>query len=98
MNIRIVHVEGGEVSGTIGDSIRHTISKLAHYHVCCTGRAHKRRLLAMCEDNDRILLAGCPSYDRLLSADVKNCQHILDKWLKGKGKPKRIHRSHYSTP
>lgn len=76
MNIRIVHVEGGEVSGTIDDSIRHTISKLAHYHVCCTERAHKR-LLAMCEDNDRILLAGCPSYDKLLSTDVIDCQVIF---------------------
>ncbi|XP_030841746.1 bifunctional UDP-N-acetylglucosamine 2-epimerase/N-acetylmannosamine kinase isoform X1 [Strongylocentrotus purpuratus] len=87
MNIRIVHVEGGEVSGTIDDSIRHTISKLAHYHVCCTERAHKR-LLAMCEDNDRILLAGCPSYDKLLSTDVVDCQHILNRWLKGEGKSK----------
>lgn len=86
MNIRIVHIEGGEVSGTIDDSIRHTISKLSHYHVCCTERAHKR-LLAMCEDNDRILLAGCPSYDMLLSTDVQDCQSILDKWLKGEGKP-----------
>ncbi|XP_070540012.1 bifunctional UDP-N-acetylglucosamine 2-epimerase/N-acetylmannosamine kinase-like isoform X2 [Ptychodera flava] len=83
MNIRILHVEGGEVSGTIDDSIRHSISKLAHYHACCTDRA-RRRLLAMCEDNERILLAGCTSYDKLLSADIKNSEHIIERWA-GKG-------------
>ncbi|XP_072177167.1 bifunctional UDP-N-acetylglucosamine 2-epimerase/N-acetylmannosamine kinase-like [Diadema setosum] len=87
MNIRIVHVEGGEVSGTIDDSIRHTMSKLAHYHICCTERAH-RRLLAMCEDNDRILLAGCPSYDKLLSANVQDCDPVLNRWMKGEGRCK----------
>ncbi|KAK5866193.1 hypothetical protein PBY51_020402 [Eleginops maclovinus] len=60
MNIRILHLEGGEVSGTIDDSIRHAISKLAHYHACCTCRA-EQHLIAMCEDHSRILLAGCPS-------------------------------------
>lgn len=80
MNIRIVHVEGGEVSGTIDDMIRHSITKLAHYHICCTERAHSR-LLAMCEDNDRILLAGCTSYDKLLTTNTQDCRAVLDKWV-----------------
>eukprot|EP00118_Oscarella_pearsei_P005167 m.23450 g.23450 ORF g.23450 m.23450 type:complete len:754 (+) comp28474_c0_seq2:110-2371(+) len=69
MNYRIVHLEGGEVSGTIDDCIRHSITKLSHYHVCCTERA-RRRLLAMCEHPERILLSGCPSYDKLLTTDT----------------------------
>ncbi|XP_077992295.1 bifunctional UDP-N-acetylglucosamine 2-epimerase/N-acetylmannosamine kinase-like [Glandiceps talaboti] len=87
MNIRILHVEGGEVSGTIDDCIRHSISKLAHYHACCTERA-RHRLLAMCEDNERILLAGCTSYDMLLNANLKNYNHILDRWIGEGVKPK----------
>ncbi|XP_006008242.1 bifunctional UDP-N-acetylglucosamine 2-epimerase/N-acetylmannosamine kinase [Latimeria chalumnae] len=80
MNIRILHVEGGEVSGTIDDSIRHAITKLAHYHVCCT-RSAEQHLIAMCEDHDTILLAGCPSYDKLLSAKNQDYMSILQVWL-----------------
>ncbi|NWY06371.1 GLCNE kinase, partial [Nothoprocta ornata] len=82
MNIRILHIEGGEVSGTIDDSIRHAITKLAHYHVCCT-RSAEQHLIAMCEDHDRILLAGCPSYDKLLSAKNKDYMSIIRMWLAG---------------
>lgn len=87
MNIRIMHIEGGEVSGTIDDSIRHAVTKLSHYHVCCTERAHSR-LLAMCEDNNRILLAGCPSYDLLLTANINDCEALIHKWVGPEGKPK----------
>ncbi|XP_030644045.1 bifunctional UDP-N-acetylglucosamine 2-epimerase/N-acetylmannosamine kinase isoform X2 [Chanos chanos] len=81
MNIRILHLEGGEVSGTIDDSIRHAISKLAHYHACCT-RSAERHLIAMCEDHSRILLAGCPSYDKLLSAHKReDYADIIKAWL-----------------
>lgn len=80
MNIRILHIEGGEVSGTIDDSIRHAITKLAHYHVCCT-RSAEQHLIAMCEDHDRILLAGCPSYDKLLSAKNKDYMSVIRVWL-----------------
>ncbi|XP_064901639.1 bifunctional UDP-N-acetylglucosamine 2-epimerase/N-acetylmannosamine kinase isoform X8 [Columba livia] len=83
MNIRILHIEGGEVSGTIDDSIRHAITKLAHYHVCCT-RSAEQHLIAMCEDHDRILLAGCPSYDKLLSAKNKDYMSIICMWLGSK--------------
>ncbi|XP_028832042.1 bifunctional UDP-N-acetylglucosamine 2-epimerase/N-acetylmannosamine kinase isoform X1 [Denticeps clupeoides] len=81
MNIRILHLEGGEVSGTIDDSIRHAISKLAHYHACCT-RMAERHLIAMCEDHSRILLAGCPSYDKLLAAHKRDdYADIIKAWL-----------------
>uniref|UniRef100_A0A9J8DAW0 Bifunctional UDP-N-acetylglucosamine 2-epimerase/N-acetylmannosamine kinase n=1 Tax=Cyprinus carpio carpio TaxID=630221 RepID=A0A9J8DAW0_CYPCA len=81
MNIRILHLEGGEVSGTIDDSIRHAISKLAHYHAVCT-RSAERHLISMCEDHSRILLAGCPSYDKLLSAHQRDYYiDIIKSWL-----------------
>uniref|UniRef100_A0A3Q2ZB17 Glucosamine (UDP-N-acetyl)-2-epimerase/N-acetylmannosamine kinase n=1 Tax=Hippocampus comes TaxID=109280 RepID=A0A3Q2ZB17_HIPCM len=81
MNIRILHLEGGEVSGTIDDSIRHAISKLAHYHACCTRRA-EQHLISMCEDHSRILLAGCPSYDKLLSPHNSEVYlDIIKSWL-----------------
>ncbi|XP_043970542.1 bifunctional UDP-N-acetylglucosamine 2-epimerase/N-acetylmannosamine kinase isoform X1 [Gambusia affinis] len=86
MNIRILHLEGGEVSGTIDDSIRHAISKLAHYHACCT-RMAEQHLIAMCEDHSRILLAGCPSYDKLLSTYHRDDYvDIIKSWLGDKVK------------
>ncbi|XP_056587351.1 bifunctional UDP-N-acetylglucosamine 2-epimerase/N-acetylmannosamine kinase isoform X2 [Triplophysa dalaica] len=81
MNIRILHLEGGEVSGTIDDSIRHAISKLAHYHAVCTLSA-ERHLISMCEDHSHILLAGCPSYDKLLTAHQRDdYPDIIKSWL-----------------
>lgn len=74
-----------QVSGTIDDSIRHAISKLAHYHACCT-RIAEQHLIAMCEDHSRILLAGCPSYDKLLLTHHKeDYVDIMKSWL---GKPR----------
>lgn len=70
-----------QVSGTIDDSIRHAISKLAHYHACCT-RMAEQHLIAMCEDHSRILLAGCPSYDKLLLTHHKeDYMDIMKSWL-----------------
>lgn len=69
------------MSGTIDDSIRHAISKLAHYHACCT-RMAEQHLIAMCEDHSRILLAGCPSYDKLLLTHHKeDYMDIMKSWL-----------------
>ena len=77
-----------QVSGTIDDSIRHAISKLAHYHACCT-RMAEQHLIAMCEDHSRILLAGCPSYDKLLSSHHReDYMDIIKSWL---GKPRCPH-------
>lgn len=73
-----------QVSGTIDDSIRHAISKLAHYHACCT-RMAEQHLIAMCEDHSRILLAGCPSYDKLLSSHHRDdYMDIIRSWLGGR--------------
>lgn len=78
----IFYLSFSQVSGTIDDSIRHAISKLAHYHACCTRRA-EQHLIAMCEDHSRILLAGCPSYDKLLSNNHRDdYMDIIKSWLK----------------
>ena len=42
MNIKLVHVEGGERSGSIDEPIRHAITKLAHLHFPCSKDAAKR--------------------------------------------------------
>ena len=62
LNMCIVHFQGGEVSGSIDESARHAITKLAHYHVPATERA-KEFLLRMGERSETILGVGCPSAD-----------------------------------
>lgn len=62
MNLCIVHVQGGEVSGSIDESARHALSKFAHYHVPSTQRAADY-LIRMGERPDTILAVGCPGSD-----------------------------------
>ena len=62
MNLCIVHVQGGEVSGSIDESARHAISKFAHFHFPSTKRSAEY-LVRMGERPDTILGIGCPSSD-----------------------------------
>lgn len=62
MNICIVHIQGGEVSGSIDESARHAITKFAHYHFPSTHRSAEY-LLRMGERPETILGVGCPSSD-----------------------------------
>lgn len=62
MNICLVHVQGGEVSGSIDESARHAITKLAHYHYPSTRRAADF-LVRMGERPETVLGVGCPSSD-----------------------------------
>lgn len=65
-NILVAHIEGGEISGTIDDSIRHAISKFAHLHFVCNPEA-KKRLLQLGESKDRIFIIGSPDIDVMIS-------------------------------
>jgi len=77
MNICIAHIQGGEVSGSIDESTRHAITKLAHFHFPSTRRSAEY-LVRMGEHRDTILGVGCPSsdiarvLDRRLDPDVVN--------------------------
>jgi UDP-hydrolysing UDP-N-acetyl-D-glucosamine 2-epimerase len=62
MNICLVHAQGGEVSGSIDESARHAISKMAHFHIPATKRSAEY-LVRMGERRDTILTVGCPSTD-----------------------------------
>lgn len=61
-NILVGHIEGGELSGTIDDSIRHSISKLSHYHFVSNLKS-KKRLLQLGENKNSIYVIGSPDLD-----------------------------------
>ena len=67
MNIRVAHVMGGELTGTIDESVRHAISKLSHKHFPATEHASKI-LRVMGEDPEHIHWVGCPRVD--LAAEI----------------------------
>ena len=62
MNITVAHTQGGEVTGSIDESVRHAITKLAHIHFPATQESADR-LKKMGENPDAIYITGCPAMD-----------------------------------
>jgi UDP-hydrolysing UDP-N-acetyl-D-glucosamine 2-epimerase len=62
MNIPLAHTMGGEVTGTIDESIRHSITKLAHLHFVSNLDSYKR-VLKLGEHKKNIFNVGCPRID-----------------------------------
>lgn len=66
MNIPVAHIQGGEVTGSIDESIRHAMSKFSHIHFPATQDA-KNRLIRLGENPKDIYVTGCPSIDILMN-------------------------------
>ena len=62
MNIPVVHVQGGEVTGSIDEKVRHAVTKLANLHLVSTALA-RERVIKLGEEPDTVVLTGCPSID-----------------------------------
>ena len=62
MNIPLIHIQGGEVTGNIDEKVRHAITKLADYHFVASDGA-KERVLKMGESAESVFNTGCPSID-----------------------------------
>lgn len=69
MNIPLAHSQGGEVTGSIDESVRHAITKLAHIHFPATERA-KNYILRMGEDKSSVFLTGCPAIDLVAETNL----------------------------
>jgi UDP-hydrolysing UDP-N-acetyl-D-glucosamine 2-epimerase len=67
MNLTLAHVQGGEVSGSIDEKVRHAVTKLSDLHFVSTKRASER-VVAMGEDPVAVHCTGCPSID--LAAEI----------------------------
>ena len=61
-NYCLIHIQGGEVTGSIDESARHAITKLAHYHFPSTKQARKN-IVQMGERKETVFSYGCPSVD-----------------------------------
>jgi UDP-hydrolysing UDP-N-acetyl-D-glucosamine 2-epimerase len=82
LNIKLVHLQGGEVSGNIDDRVRHAVTKLADLHFVSSEES-RRRVVAMGEDPRFVFNYGCPSIDVLLNDDLSISNGIMQRYLGG---------------
>ena len=76
MNIPVAHIQGGEVTGSIDESLRHAMSKFAHLHFPATEDA-AQRLIRMGEHPKSVFVVGCPSLDVVLHTPVVSKSEVL---------------------
>lgn len=74
LNIPVVHIQGGEVTGSIDEKVRHAVTKLSDIHFVSTKKA-QGRVIAMGENPETVFVTGCPSID--IAGKVK-ADPILD--------------------
>ncbi len=70
-NILVAHIEGGEISGTIDELIRHSVSKMSHIHLVANKEA-KKRLLQLGEKENSIHIIGSPDLDLMRPESLPN--------------------------
>lgn len=80
LNIPLAHIQGGELSGSIDEKVRHAITKLADLHFVAYERA-AQRLIRMGEDPQTVFVTGCPSID-LAAAILDNPGLDFDPFMK----------------
>ncbi len=74
-NVLVAHIEGGEVSGTIDELIRHAITKMSHIHFVANDLALKR-LLQLGEKSEMIYVIGSPDIDLMLSNNLPQLSEV----------------------
>ena len=84
MNIPVAHTMGGEISGTIDESIRHAVTKLAHIHFPANTAAAER-IIRMGEPSDTVHVVGCPRID--LVSEIASAEGEMPhaEWLTREG-------------
>lgn len=78
-NILVAHIEGGELSGTIDELIRHAVSKLSHLHFVSNEEARKR-LIQMGEVPDAVFVVGSPDIDLMLSDKLPSLTEVKSRY------------------
>ncbi len=78
LNKTIAHIEGGDVSGTIDESVRHAITKLSHIHFV-TNEAARKRVIQMGENPRMVFNVGSPDVEFAALVDKKNDGRAVNK-------------------
>ena len=78
-NFNVAHIEGGEVSGTVDEMLRHAISKISHIHLV-SNKTAKKRLIQMGENKKNIFVVGSPDVDMILGKDLPNLNIVKKRY------------------
>jgi UDP-N-acetylglucosamine 2-epimerase (hydrolysing) len=78
-NVLVAHIEGGEISGTVDELMRHAVSKLSHLHFVSNDEARKR-LVQMGETEESIFVIGSPDIDVMLSNQLPVLAEVKAKY------------------
>jgi len=84
MNIPLAHTMGGEVTGTIDESIRHAVTKLAHIHFPANQEAGER-IIKMGEDPEHVHVVGCPRIDLVAEIARRDANGLDRDFLAAEG-------------
>jgi len=79
LNIKLVHIQGGEISGNIDERVRHAITKLSDLHFPSTEES-KNRLIKMGEDPKYIFNFGCPAMDILENENLNIDNKLISQY------------------
>ena len=74
-NILVAHIEGGEVSGTVDELIRHAVTKMSHIHFVANAEA-SRRLIQLGELPENIHIIGSPDIDLMMSPSLPDIAEV----------------------
>ncbi len=77
MNIPIAHIEGGDITGTIDESVRHAVTKLAHIHFA-TNEDSKRRIIQMGEPEGYVFNVGSPELELVARGDFLLSEELIN--------------------
>ena len=79
-NIPVAHIEGGEITeGAFDDAIRHSITKLSHFHFV-SNKIHKKRVKQLGEESWRIFISGSPCIDTIKFNKQKSLEFLKLKY------------------
>ena len=98
MNIPTIHIEGGDKTqgGCLDDSVRHSMTKLAHFHFTTNLEATKR-ILSLGEEPWRIFTVGLPSNDLIKDKKFATKDEVLKKFKLDLLRPILIFTQHSIT-
>lgn len=76
--IKCVHLQGGDITGSIDEHFRHAITKLSHLHLCSCSNSHDR-ILAMGESPSSIITVGDHHVDEIYAGNITPFSYLIEK-------------------
>ena len=96
MRVPIVHLQGGDLSGSVDDQMRHAITKLAHLHLV-SNKLSAERIIKMGEDPSRVHVIGDNHIDSIIKGNYAKPEVIAKRLNRDLKRPVFIVLQHSET-